>query len=100
MMNKNKNYNLNEESKITTDNKDCSYKPFGGVTLSPWYVTALIDGEGSFKINMTPDSTRSCGYKINFEIKVTQKEQSAEVLYAILQFYECGSIVIDNREDQ
>ena len=65
--------------------------------LMPWYVTGIVDGEGSFGITITSSGTGSS--KIRFEFKVTQKRSNAGILYDLQRFFGVGSVVIDNRSD-
>lgn len=64
----------------------------------PWWVTGFTDGDGGFSV--TPQKTTShLGHKVNLEYKVSQKDTSIDVLYAIQDYFGCGSVVIDNRKD-
>lgn len=66
--------------------------------LDPWYVTGLTDGEGSFGINVLKTET-VLGFKFVLQFKVTQKADSAGILYDLQRYFGCGSVVIDNRRD-
>ncbi len=88
---------------ITTNNifleKKRNYaKGDSSIALHPWYVTGFTDGEGSFGIRSIKTNTL-LGYKFGLEYKVTQKADSAGVLYDLQQYFNCGSVVIDNRTD-
>ena len=61
--------------------------------LMPWYVTGLVDGEGSFGFTITES-------KIRFEFKVTQKRINAGILYELEKYFKVGSVIIDNRSDE
>lgn len=61
--------------------------------LMPWYVTGIVDGEGSFNISISNVN------RIRFEFKVTQKRLNAGILYDLERFFGVGSVVIDNRSD-
>jgi len=65
--------------------------------LHPWYVTGITDGEGSFGVGVISGSR--FGKDIKFQYKVTQKAYSAGILYDLQAFFGCGSVSIDNRED-
>ena len=73
-------YNLNNfiKSKITDK-------------LTPWQITGFIDGEGSFTVSKT-------GNSVKLEIKATQKNNSTKILYRMQEYFNCGSVVIDNRK--
>lgn len=74
--------------------------------LNPWQVTGLTDGEGGFFCSiLTPPLGPSEGCearkgkpRVKLEFKVTQKSHSAGILHELKEFFECGSVVIDNRE--
>jgi hypothetical protein len=66
--------------------------------LNPWYVTGITDGEGSFGISAI--ATKGLlGYRFSLQYKVTQKAESAGILWDLQRYFQCGSVVIDNRED-
>lgn len=80
--------------------------------LNPWQVTGLTDGEGGFfcsiltpPLGPPPPAFGSVGEgkgrgkpRVKLEFKVTQKSHSAGILHELKEFFECGSVVIDNRE--
>jgi len=74
----------------TSNNKDIN-KSQNLYKLNPWQVTGFIDGEGSFSVSTS-------GNKVKLEMKATQKENSIEILQKIQEFFDCGSVVIDNRK--
>ena len=75
-------------------------KPRTEDLISPWQVTGLVDGEGSFaysftnKKNPVSDTVKS---EVKLEFKVTQKSHSEGVLLELKKFFDCGNVVIDNR---
>nr|UZS77567.1 hypothetical protein [Lentinula edodes]UZS77616.1 hypothetical protein [Lentinula edodes]UZS77642.1 hypothetical protein [Lentinula edodes]UZS77668.1 hypothetical protein [Lentinula edodes]UZS77694.1 hypothetical protein [Lentinula edodes] len=66
--------------------------------LKPWQVTGLTDGEGSFICTISDTGKGVTGKVVNLEFKVTQKSHSMGILYELQEFFNCGSVVIDNRE--
>lgn len=68
------------------------------ISLMPWQVTGLTDGEGSFVYSITNTGQGLTGKKISLEFKVTQKTHSEGVLYELKEYFGCGSVVIDNRK--
>lgn len=66
--------------------------------LNPWQVTGLADGEGGFNCTISKSEKGLTGYNVNLEFKVTQKKHSEGILYELKQFFDCGSVVIDNRK--
>jgi LAGLIDADG endonuclease len=66
--------------------------------FTPWYITGISDGEGSFHITIQDIKDKGfTGYKPFLEFKVTQKEQSLGMLLELKKFFRCGRINIDNR---
>lgn len=70
---------------FSTNNKQV---PIGN--LRPWQVTGLTDSEGAFTISIS-------GKSVKLEFKVTQKEHSAVILNHLQKYFDCGSVVVDNR---
>lgn len=67
--------------------------------LTPWYVTGICDGEGSFQITIQDIKGKGhTGYKPFLEFKVRQKEDSCGMLYELKKYFNCGRINIDNRK--
>ena len=63
--------------------------------LTPWQVTGLTDGEGSFTYSIAKIGLNK--FKLSLEFKVTQKTHSEGILYELKNFFGCGNVVIDNR---
>jgi hypothetical protein len=68
--------------------------------LNPNYITGFIDGEGSFNIIISVDPTRTSGYRVVCEFHITQKYHSAEVLYAIKDYFNCGIIKVCSKQNK
>lgn len=67
-------------------------------SLKPWQVTGLADGEGAFVCTISETGKGVTGKSVSLEFKVTQKSHSSGILYELQEFFNCGSVVIDNRE--
>jgi len=62
--------------------------------LKAWYITGITDAEGSFQISIQDIEGKGLtGFKPFLEFKITQKNNSINVLIEI-----CGRIIIDNRK--
>ena len=59
--------------------------------LDPWWVTGISDAEGNFSINFNTKTN-----KMTATFKVTQRDHSKEMLFALREFFNCGNVVIDN----
>jgi hypothetical protein len=69
--------------------------------FNPWYVTGLIDAEGSFQITIQDKKGKGLtGFKPFLEFKVTQKKESQGILYELQKFFKSGRINIDNRNTE
>jgi hypothetical protein len=71
----------------------------GSITLAPEYVTGLTDAEWNFSINVQNSSGKGGGKKCVFAFKVSQHEQSSDVLYALRDYFGCGTVVVESKED-
>lgn len=70
------------------------YKP----TINAAYILGLTDAEGMF--TLTPQKGGGpTGHQFSLEFKITQKNHSVAVLHAIKDFFDCGRIAIDHRQD-
>jgi hypothetical protein len=73
-------------------------KPRDNELLMPWQVTGLADGEGGFNCSILNTRKGLTGKTVKLEFKVTQKTHSEGILYELKKFFDCGSVVIDNRK--
>lgn len=90
-----KNKNLTNLFSINDINRDFT-KPRENEILIPHWVTGFIDGEGSFIIAILP-STSPNGKKVSLRLSVTQKSQSAGILYELQNFFGCGQVIPSSR---
>jgi hypothetical protein len=60
--------------------------------LDPWYVTGLVDGEGSFMVSFNLRPSLSTGIEVRLAFAVALNERSLEVLKALRRFFGCGAI--------
>jgi hypothetical protein len=57
-----------------------------------------VDGEGGFYCSISKTRKDFSGKTVKLEFKVTQKTHSEGILYELKEFFNCGSVVIDNRK--
>jgi hypothetical protein len=86
--------NINFEERMLNDFKVSRIND----SLKPWQVTGLADGEGAFVCTITETGKGVTGNSVSLEFKVTQKSHSTGILYELQEYFNCGSVVIDNRE--
>lgn len=76
-------------------------KPRLNAKLNPWQVTGITDGEGGFFCSILTSDTNNLDktrIRVKLEFKITQKSHSEGILHELKEFFECGSVVIDNRD--
>jgi hypothetical protein len=67
--------------------------------LNPYWITGFIDGEGCFNLDVHVKQDMKWGIQIQPEFTVVQNELDIEVLYALKDFFNCGSVTV-NRKDK
>lgn len=68
------------------------------IILTPQYILGLTDAEGMFGL-IVKKGGGPTGNKFSLEFKITQKAHSRAVLEAIMAFFGCGRIAVDNAKD-
>lgn len=63
------------------------------------WIVGFVDGEGCFSVSMIRNSTTSLGWQLFPEFVVTQGEKSREALELLKEFFQCGSIYLNRRND-
>lgn len=66
--------------------------------LNGW-VVGFVDGEGCFSVSLIKNSTTASGYQVFPEFVVTQGEKSLSSLKLIQEFFSCGNIFVNRRND-
>jgi len=69
----------------------------GGKDLQKDWISGFIDGEGCFNISVTKHPKVKVGYNVQLKMHVTQHIKSVNVLYAMKEFFGCGSMVVHNK---
>lgn len=60
--------------------------------LNPYYVTGLVDGEGSFFISFSKRNKMNLGWETRPTFSVSQNAKSRGVLFQLRNFFKCGFI--------
>ena len=63
------------------------------------WVVGFIDGEGCFSVTIQKTPSMTTGWQVFPELAVTQGEKSLQALQLLQQFFECGNIFINRRND-
>ena len=64
----------------------------------PSYISGYVDGEGCFSVSIAPRPTLSVGWEVRPSFSVSQNGDRAEVLYAIQDYFGCGSLRPDRSD--
>ena len=62
------------------------------------WVIGFVDGEGCFSVTIQK-ATTATGWQVFPEFVVTQGERSLRVLHDLKEFFECGRVFINRRND-
>jgi len=57
-----------------------------------YYITGLVDGEGSFSISVQKDTTHRVGYRLKPSFSLGLHKEDLSILKRIRQNLECGTI--------
>ena len=67
--------------------------------LDTQWIVGFVDGEGCFHVSINPHKDMKTGYQILPEFTVVQHERDIKVLYALKQYFSCGVVRV-NRKDE
>ena len=68
-------------------------------SLDPNWIVGFVDGEGCFSVSFVRNKTTRFGYQIFVEFVLTQGEKSLDVLEKVSDFFWCGRIYRNTRND-
>ncbi len=60
--------------------------------LNPYYVTGLVDGEGSFYVGVLPRSRNYVGWEARPSFSLSQNEENKKLVLQLKDFFRCGTI--------
>ena len=63
------------------------------------WVVGFVDGEGCFSVSIHKNHVMRLGWQVVPEFVVTQGEKSLQALKKLQEFFQCGSIFVNNRHD-
>ena len=64
-----------------------------------WWVVGFVDGEGCFGVSIVRNRTCRLGWQVQPEFSVTQGERSLDSLELLKQYFECGTVIRNQRHD-
>ena len=67
--------------------------------LSAWWIVGFVDGEGCFGVSVVRNRTCRLGWQVQPEFSVSQGERSLWVLEQLKQFFACGTVLRNGRND-
>jgi hypothetical protein len=78
----------------------CDQTPAPGTVASTSRrnISGYVDGEGCFTVSISPRATLRVGWEVRPSLSVSQNGDRAEVLYALLAYFGCGSIRPDRSD--
>jgi histone H3/H4 len=68
--------------------------------INPWYITGLVDGEGSFHIALYKDKHMKTAIKVIPEFHISQNYSSIRVLKEVKKYFQCGNIKANHQGNQ
>lgn len=60
--------------------------------LASWYVTGLVDAEGSFSVSVSKSTSRSLGYAINVSFELALQASDKHILVKLKDYFGVGGI--------
>nr|ALO21698.1 putative LAGLIDADG homing endonuclease [Stephanosphaera pluvialis] len=64
--------------------------------LDPQWIVGFVDGEGCFFVGVIKNSTMTNGYQIQAEFTVVQHHRDIQVLHALKDYFQCGSVSVNH----
>ena len=60
--------------------------------LNPWYITGLIEGEGSFSVSFNKRKKLRIGIETRPSFSISLNQRDLELIKAIHKFFGCGAV--------
>nr|YP_009262106.1 hypothetical protein [Chrysoporthe deuterocubensis]AMX22181.1 hypothetical protein [Chrysoporthe deuterocubensis] len=67
--------------------------------LNPWFITGLVDAEGSFVVNIVQDSGRSLGFLVLAYFEIALNEKDRDILMGIQEYLGIGNISFNSSDN-
>lgn len=66
--------------------------------INPWYVSGIVDGEGSFLVSFSRRDKLSVGIEVRPSFTVSQNKRNLSVLEELKNYFACGGIRFDSHD--
>lgn len=66
--------------------------------LHAQWIVGFVDGEGCFNLDVHKKSDMRWGLQMQPEFTVVQNEVDVQILYALKDFFQCGSVGVNRRD--
>ena len=63
------------------------------------WIVGFTDGEGTFSVSLIKNNTTKIGWQVFPEFVITQGEKNRVTLENVKEFFKCGNIFINRRQD-
>lgn len=85
---------------VTTDPNGEAYRKMGNTPalLQPWYVTGLVDGEGSFLVSFSVRKKFHTGIEARPSFALAQHQRNRFTLERVEKYFQCGSLRFNTRD--
>lgn len=60
--------------------------------LNPYYVTGLVEGEGSFYVGILPRKLGEVDFEVRPSFSLSQHKRNKDLVYKIKEFFGCGFV--------
>lgn len=72
---------------------------FSSGCISPWFITGLVDAEGSFIVNIVKDNSRSLGFLILIHFEIALNEKDKILLEMLKEYFGIGNIFFNSHDN-
>jgi hypothetical protein len=66
--------------------------------LNPYYVTGLVDGEGSFYVGILPRKLGKVDFEVRPSFSLSQHKRNRSLLFKLKEYFGCGTIRFSKKD--
>ena len=66
--------------------------------LNPYYVTGLVEGEGSFYVGILPRKLGKVDFEVRPSFSLSQHKRNRSLLFKLKEYFGCGSIRFSKKD--